>query len=89
MDHEELLSLAECVGATPADLIFIARLVAGDDRLLSILDLTPDGCAEAASYLRTAAECEVRPTQAQLAMMLMRELGIEDAAEAMGEIYPE
>jgi hypothetical protein len=58
MDTSELQSLARAVGATPADLLYIARLVAGDDHLLDIHDLTPEGALEAASYLRTLAASE-------------------------------
>jgi hypothetical protein len=58
MGAEDLISLAACVGASDADLIYIARLVAGDDHLLDIHDLTPEGALEAASYLRTLAASE-------------------------------
>lgn len=55
MHTNELLSLACAVGASSLDVLYIARLVAGDESLLSIDDLTPAGADEVASYLRTLA----------------------------------
>lgn len=55
MRHEtraELYSLARCVGAEPSDLLSLARLAAGDERLLSVDDLTQSGAEEVMANLR-------------------------------------
>lgn len=49
---DEIHSLARAVGASDADLLELARLVAGDSPVSSIDDLTPDGLAEVAAMLR-------------------------------------
>lgn len=50
--QEEIYSLAAAVGATDADLLALAQLIAGDHPIQSLHDLNAAGLAELAATLR-------------------------------------